>query len=79
MATANRVKKKRKNRMLEGARQALAIARGEFEGLVPEPVFHLNARDWAAFKRTLDNPPEPNARLKALMRRKPPWREDGES
>ncbi len=73
------MKKKRKNRILEGARQALAIARGEFEGLSPGPVFHLNTRDWAAFKRMLDNPPEPNAQLKALMRRKPPWKDESES
>ena len=73
------MKKKRKNRILEGARQAHAIARGEFEGLAPEPVIHLNARDWAAFKRMLANPPEPNEQLKALMRRKPPWKEEPES
>ena len=67
--------KKRKSRILEGARQALAIARGEFEGLVPEPVFHIDAKAWAAFKRALDKPAEPNDRLRQLMRRKPPWKE----
>ena len=77
--------RKRKNRILEGARHALAIARGE---LVPKTretakedhdttstVVRLDADQWAAFTRALDNPPEPTEQLRGLMSRKPPWEE----
>ena len=31
--------------------------------------------EWGTFHRALDKPPLPNQRLKALMAKKPPWRE----
>jgi uncharacterized protein (DUF1778 family) len=35
--------------------------------------FTLAPEEWLAFNRALDEPPQPNARLKALMTRKPSW------
>ncbi|MEX0853281.1 MAG: DUF1778 domain-containing protein [Bauldia sp.] len=64
--------KKRKNRTLEGARQALAMAKGELDGAAVH-VFDLDADQWAAFTRALDKPPAPNEKLRRLMARKPPW------
>jgi uncharacterized protein (DUF1778 family) len=38
-------------------------------------VFVLDDAGWNAFNRVLDEPPAPNAKLKALLARKPPWKE----
>lgn len=36
-------------------------------------LFLLNDTDWNAFTKQLDEPPAPNAKLKALLSRKPVW------
>jgi uncharacterized protein (DUF1778 family) len=36
-------------------------------------AYILNEADWDAFVATLDSPPPPNAKLKALLRRQPIW------
>lgn len=46
------------------------------EVLLDQTVFPLSGPDYDAFLAALDNPPEPNARLKALVRRKPLWERD---
>lgn len=43
--------------------------------MLDQRLFMLNPAEWDAFHQVLDNPPAPNERLKALMARKPPWRE----
>jgi hypothetical protein len=41
-----------------------------------EPVvIYLSERDFTAFKAAIDNPPEPNERLKNLIARKSPFLE----
>jgi Protein of unknown function (DUF1778) len=44
----------------------------DWKRLKPERI-ELSAEDYHALVRTLENPPKPNAKLKALMRRKPVW------
>ncbi|MDO9382226.1 MAG: DUF1778 domain-containing protein [Hyphomicrobiaceae bacterium] len=41
--------------------------------LLSQSFFLLEAEDWQRFNDTLDQPPPPNAKLKALLARKPPW------
>jgi uncharacterized protein (DUF1778 family) len=55
--------------MLESAR------RRAIDVMLDQRVFVLDDAGWKAFNRVLDNPPAPNAKLKALMARKPPWKE----
>ena len=55
--------------VLESAR------RRAIDVMLDQRLFALAADDWAAFNRALDKPPLPNARLKSLMARKPPWQE----
>ena len=55
--------------VLESAR------RRAIDVVLDQRLFVLEADDWVAFSRALDKPPLPNARLKALMARKPPWKE----
>ena len=43
------------------------------EILLNQRLFVLNQSDWAAFVNGLDNPPPPNAKLKALLARVPIW------
>ena len=43
------------------------------EVLLDQRLFVLDAERHDAFLRALDAPPPPNAKLKALMRRKPLW------
>jgi hypothetical protein len=43
------------------------------ETLLNERLFTMNASDWAAFVKRLDEPPPPNAKLKALLARTPIW------
>jgi uncharacterized protein (DUF1778 family) len=43
--------------------------------MLDQRLFALDDDAWAAFNRVLDKPPPPNARLNALMARKPPWKE----
>ena len=41
--------------------------------LLSQSFFMLEPGDWQRFNDTLDQPPPPNAKLKALLARKPPW------
>jgi uncharacterized protein (DUF1778 family) len=43
------------------------------EILLNRRLFTLNDADWARFVDGLDNPPPPNAKLKALLARVPIW------
>lgn len=38
--------------------------------------YKLTEKVFRAFMETLNNPPAPNAALKALMQRKAPWEQD---
>jgi len=55
--------------VLESAR------RRAIDVMLDQRLFVLDDAAWKAFKRALDRPPAPNARLKKLMARKPPWKE----
>lgn len=43
------------------------------EILLNQTFFRLPTPDWEAFVSALDNPPPPNAKLKALLAQKAPW------
>jgi uncharacterized protein (DUF1778 family) len=43
------------------------------EVLLSQRLFALNETDWDAFVAVLDNPPPPNAKLRALLAREPIW------
>lgn len=43
------------------------------EVLLNQRLFTLNESDWDAFVERLDDPPPPNAKLKALLSRVPIW------
>lgn len=43
------------------------------EVLLNQRLFTLNDADWDAFVERLDNPPPPNAKLRALLARTPIW------
>lgn len=43
------------------------------EILLNQRLFTLNDSNWAAFVERLDNPPPPNAKLRALLAREPIW------
>jgi uncharacterized protein (DUF1778 family) len=43
------------------------------EVLLNQTFFRLPTADWEAFVSALDDPPPPNAKLKALLARKAPW------
>jgi uncharacterized protein (DUF1778 family) len=43
------------------------------EVLLNQRLFSLNDEAWTAFTESLDNPPPPNAKLKALLAREPIW------
>jgi uncharacterized protein (DUF1778 family) len=43
------------------------------EALADRRVFHLDAKQWAAFQATLDAPPRVIPELKRLLERKAPW------
>jgi uncharacterized protein (DUF1778 family) len=45
------------------------------EVLLNQTFFRLPTPDWEAFVSALDDPPPPNAKLKALLARKAPWEE----
>lgn len=50
-----------------------APRRQSAEAIVMSPRCVLAPRDWNAFVERLDNPPAPNAKLKALFARRPIW------
>jgi uncharacterized protein (DUF1778 family) len=43
------------------------------EVLLNQTLFTLSGANWTAFIETLDAPPPPNAKLKALLSREPAW------
>lgn len=43
------------------------------EVLLNQRFFGLPLSEWEAFSAVLDNPPPPNAKLKALLAKKAPW------
>jgi uncharacterized protein (DUF1778 family) len=43
------------------------------EVLLDQRLFLLHDADWGAFTARLDEPPPPNAKLKALLARVPAW------
>lgn len=43
------------------------------EVILDRRLFLLNDADWDAFTKHLDEPPAPNAKLKALLSRTPVW------
>ncbi len=53
--------------ILESARTKAA------DVLMDQTLFVLDERKYAAFMRILDNPPPPNAKLRALLADKAPW------
>jgi uncharacterized protein (DUF1778 family) len=55
--------------VLESAR------RRAIDVMLDRRLFLLDDADWQAFQNALDRPPPSNASLKALMARKPPWKE----
>ena len=61
------VGKSRTEFMLESARQHAV------DVLLDQRLFVLDAEQHNAFMRVLDSPPPPNAKLKKLLARKPPW------
>ena len=82
-ATINlRVPEKVKN-LIDAAADALGKTRTDFviesarlnaiDVLVDQRLFELEADQWESFVTALDTPPLPNAQLKQLMARKPPW------
>ena len=69
--------------LIDRAALALGQTRTEFmlasareratEVLLNRTLFVLKGSDWNAFVDALDNPPPPNAKLKALLASKAPW------
>lgn len=54
--------------MIESARsQAVDV-------LLDRRLFVLGSEDYEAFRRALESPPAPDAKLRALMRRTPAWK-----
>jgi uncharacterized protein (DUF1778 family) len=51
----------------------MAMRDRAIEVLLNRRLFVLNGSDWAAFVERLDNPPPPNAKLKALLARECVW------
>jgi uncharacterized protein (DUF1778 family) len=66
-AAANIVGKTRTEFVVDSARKHA------MEVLLDQCFFRLNEDEYAAFLGILDNPPEPNEKLKQLMSRKAPW------
>mgnify|MGYP006313496933 CR=1 FL=1 len=55
----------------------LAVATKEAaDTILDQSVLYLNDADYAAFVHALDNPPEPNEKLKAFLAAKPVWAGD---
>jgi|SRR5215207_7755362 len=66
-SAAAAVGKSRTAFMLESAR------RDAIDVLLDRRLFVLTPEQHEEFMRILGNPPQPNEKLKALMRSKPPW------
>jgi uncharacterized protein (DUF1778 family) len=50
-----------------------SATRAAEEALLDRRVFHLDAAQYEAFERALDAPPQPTAKLRALLAETPPW------
>jgi len=71
--------------LIDRAANALGQSRTEFmlssareravEVLLSRTLFVLDHDDWMAFAAALDAPPQPNAKLKALLSKDAPWDE----
>jgi uncharacterized protein (DUF1778 family) len=61
------VGKTRSDFILESARKHA------IDVLLDQRLFSLDTKQYEEFLRVLDQPPEPNARLKQLLASKPPW------
>lgn len=71
--------------LIDTAAAASGISRTEFmvesarrraiDVMLDERLIGLEADEWRAFTRALDEPPLPNVRLKELMARPAPWPE----
>ena len=69
--------------VIDRAAAAMGKSRTEFviesahqraiEVMLDQRSFELNAEQWDELMAILDQPPKPNAALKALMRSKAPW------
>jgi len=69
--------------LIDAAASALGKTRTEFvvesarqhavDVLLDQRFFHLTGKQFASFLAVLDNPPEPNEKLKQLMKRKAQW------
>ncbi len=59
--------KSRSDFMLEAARRAAR------EAILDRTLFRVDAATYDRFVAMLDSPPEPNERLRKLMRTKAPW------
>lgn len=59
--------KSRSDFMVESARQHA------IDVLLDQRLFVLDSAQYDEFVQVLDNPPAPNAKLKALMKRRPAW------
>lgn len=69
--------------LIDTAASAIGKTRSEFitesarqhavDVLLDQRLFVLAPEDFDAFEKALDNPPPPNDRLKALLKRKPLW------
>ncbi len=74
--------------LIDRAADALGQTRTEFmlasareratEVLLSRTLFVLEGADWDSFVNALDNPPPPNAKLRALLASKAPWESEGE-
>ncbi len=53
--------------MIDSAKQHAA------DVVLDQRLFKLDADHYDAFMEVLDNPPPPDAKLRTLMRRTPPW------
>lgn len=55
----------------------IAVATKEAaDTILDQSVLYLNEADYAAFVHALDNPPEPNEKLRELLASKPVWAVD---
>lgn len=69
--------------LIDGAASAMGKTRTEFvlesarqratEILLDQALFSLDEQNYAAFLQALDHPPEPTAKLRALLNAKAPW------
>lgn len=66
-AAAASVGKTRTEFMIDSAQQQA------IDVLLNQRLLELAPRQWEAFAAALDAPPAPNAELRKLMARKPPW------